>query len=177
MHIIKHFLTITKHRKEVRKLCFRCGLYIRGITHDLSKYSIVEFLEGAIFYNGKTSPITECKKKTGKSEANLHHRGRNPHHAEYWIDNNKPIMMPYQYAVESICDKIAAGKIYQKEKYNDKQPLEYWNKKRKTTIIHYKTKKFFDQVLKDLSIYGEEYILNKKYMQKTYNKICGKSRN
>lgn len=167
-------MAVTSHRRRVRKLCFKCGLYWRGLTHDLSKYTPTEFIEGAIFYNGKVSPITNARNQTGKSLACLHHRGRNPHHTEYWIDNNKPIMMPYQYAVESICDRIAAGKGYQKEKYTNAQPLQYWHKKLETIQVDKRTKDFFERVLTDLSIHGEDYILNKKYMKKTYQEICGK---
>ena len=37
-HPIKHFITITKHRHLVMKLCFKMGLYKQGLLHDLSKY-------------------------------------------------------------------------------------------------------------------------------------------
>lgn len=43
MHPIRHFRTITHHRHLVQKYCFRVGLYWRGLTHDLSKYSPTEF--------------------------------------------------------------------------------------------------------------------------------------
>ena len=140
MHIIKHFITITSHRLKVMNMCFRCGLYWRGLTHDLSKYSPKEFLEGAKYYAGSHSPISECKKKTGKSEAWLHHKGRNPHHPEYWVDSNKPVMMPYQYVVESICDRIAAGKTYKKEKFN--QTCKYCSNKYMYAPLKYFTKVF-----------------------------------
>lgn len=173
MHIIKHFKTITTHRLRVMKRCFQCGLYWRGLTHDLSKYMPTEFIEGAKYYVGNHSPISECRKQTGKSEAWLHHKGRNPHHPEYWIDTKGPVMMPYKYAVESICDKISAGKTYHKGDYNQSEPLNFWYKKLGETPVHKKTADFIEHVLTDLSIHGEKYILNKKYMKKTYEKICG----
>ena len=43
----QHFCTITKHKWLVLGGCFRVGLYWQGITHDLSKYSPVEFWNGA----------------------------------------------------------------------------------------------------------------------------------
>ena len=82
MHIIKHFITITSHRFKVMNMCFKCGLYRRGLVHDLSKYSKTEFLEGAKYYVGTSSPISKCRQETGKSLAWLHHKGRNPHHPE-----------------------------------------------------------------------------------------------
>ena len=56
MHIIKHFVTITRHRFKVCKYCFMAGLYRQGLTHDLSKYSPSEFIAGARFYQGNMSP-------------------------------------------------------------------------------------------------------------------------
>lgn len=56
MHIIKHFITITKHRHKVMRYCFQSGLYKQGILHDLSKYGLLEFKNGAKFYSGKYSP-------------------------------------------------------------------------------------------------------------------------
>jgi len=42
----RHFVTITHHRWLVLKGCFRVGLYVQGLVHDLSKYSPTEFLTG-----------------------------------------------------------------------------------------------------------------------------------
>ena len=44
MHPVKHFKTITRHRHLVCRYCFRLGLWRQGLTHDLSKYSLTEFL-------------------------------------------------------------------------------------------------------------------------------------
>ena len=86
-------------------------------------------------------------------------------------------MMPYKYVVESICDRIAAGKTYKKEEFNQTQPLKYWYANLGFTPIHKQTSEFFEHVLTDLSIHGEKYILNKEYMKTTYNKICGVQKN
>ena len=51
----KHFKTITKHKIKVGQLCFRIGLYKQGILHDMSKYSLCEFLTGARYYQGTKS--------------------------------------------------------------------------------------------------------------------------
>ena len=86
MDVIGHFITITEHRIEVMKYCFKCGLYFQGLTHDLSKYAPVEFLNGARFYQGYRSPNNAERENKGYSEAWLHHKGRNRHHYEYWVD-------------------------------------------------------------------------------------------
>lgn len=42
---LKHFKTITMHKFYVMKYCFKCGIYKRGLLHDLSKYGINEFCQ------------------------------------------------------------------------------------------------------------------------------------
>jgi hypothetical protein len=60
-----HLKTVTKHRREVRKLCFKCGLYWQGLTHDLSKYSPTEFWNGVKFYTGTKSHTAANEKNMG----------------------------------------------------------------------------------------------------------------
>lgn len=90
VHYWKHFKTITKHRWEVCKACFHVGLFKQGLLHDLSKYSPVEFITSAKYYQGNRSPINAEKEDKGYSLAWQHHKGRNPHHWEYWVDNLGP---------------------------------------------------------------------------------------
>ena len=81
-----HFKTITTHKLRVMKYCFRAGLYKQGLLHDLSKYTPVEFLPGVKYYQGNRSPNEMERLEKGYSSAWLHHKGRNRHHLEYWID-------------------------------------------------------------------------------------------
>ena len=62
-----HFLTINKHRLEVMRLCFKCGLIKQGLMHDLSKYSFIEFFSGVKYYQGYRSPIDAEKEDKGYS--------------------------------------------------------------------------------------------------------------
>ena len=66
-HPIKHFLTITKHRNEVIRLCFKAGIGFQGLFHDLSKYSPMEFIPGAKYYLGDQSPNNGEPKDTPKT--------------------------------------------------------------------------------------------------------------
>ena len=111
---VKHFITITKHRHKVIAHCFRAGIGLQGLGHDLSKYSPAEFIPGAKYYQGNRSPIGVCRRVNGYSAAWLHHKGRNKHHIEYWTDRECEVqpLMPYKYAVECVCDKLAATRIY-----------------------------------------------------------------
>ena len=60
--IFSHWKTIRIHRKWARRYCFMAGIPWRGIKHDLSKYSPVEFFESARYWTGTSSPINEAKK-------------------------------------------------------------------------------------------------------------------
>lgn len=56
MKLIKHFITITRHRHNVMRLCFKVGLYKQGLLHDLSKYTPSEFIPGVKYFQGNRSP-------------------------------------------------------------------------------------------------------------------------
>lgn len=156
---LKHFKTVCKHKWEVGKICFKCGLYKQGLLHDISKFSKAEFKTSVKYFQGTSSPIDAEKKEKGYSYVWLHHRGRNQHHWEYWIDNlgtkeNKPAKMPYRYAAEMICDWIGAGKVYLGDKWTQKSPLEYYEKNKPTMIFHPDTQKLIEKLLKDIADYG-----------------------
>ena len=131
MNAWKHFKTITHHRHLVLCGCFRVGLYRQGLLHDLSKYSPTEFRIGARYYQGNRSPNWAERKAIGYSTAWLHHKGRNRHHFEYWVDcipgttTYVALEMPRKYLVEMVMDRIAACKTYHGAAYTDGDPLAY----------------------------------------------------
>ena len=146
--LVGHFSTITAHKIKVGQLCFRCGLYKQGLLHDLSKYSWVEFSAGVKYFQGNRSPI-EKEKET------LHHKGRNKHHWEYWVDMGKNGMqgtaMPVNYVVEMFCDRVTATRIYQKDKYTDQAPYEYYLRGRHRYMMHPDTHQLLETMLKMLA--------------------------
>lgn len=170
-----HLTTITKHRHEVLKLCFKSGLIKQGLKHDLSKYSPIEFFSGVKYYQGYRSPIDAEKEALGYSLAWLHHKGCNKHHFEYWIEKSytsplcfKCLDMPLNYLIEAAIDKIAASKIYQKDKYHDASAYEF--------LINGKDRYFMGKencrrhmlLLKYLKDNGEKKTL--KYYKSLYHK-------
>ena len=162
MKALKHFKTITKHRHAVIRHAFKAGIGFQGLFHDLSKYSPVEFMVGAKYYLGDNSPNDAERDRHGYSKAWLHHKGRNKHHFEYWTDYQPftkkmmPIEMPDKYLVEMFCDRVAASKIYQGEKYNQKHPLEYFLKNKGIRYIHPNTSDRLEELLKMLAEKGED---------------------
>lgn len=163
MKALEHFKTIGEHRKLVRQGCFAVGLYYQGLTHDLSKYMPSEFMVGARYYQGFRSPNNAEREATGYSAAWLHHKGRNKHHYEYWLDysseNGKgivPVRMPDRYLVEMFMDRIAASKTYNKGKYSDDMPLKYYQKGCPEKFIEEHTRKTLEFLLRMLANEGEE---------------------
>lgn len=103
----KHFCTITEHKIMVMRHCFKIGLYRQGLLHDMSKYTPTEFIPGCKYYQGYRSPNNAEREEKGYSAAWLHHKGRNKHHYEYWIDYSlgpvkgmTGMKMPNRYVAE-----------------------------------------------------------------------------
>lgn len=163
MRAWKHFCTITYHKYLVMKGCFAVGLYRQGLLHDMSKYSWTEFRVGAKYYQGTRSPNNAEKEDVGYSSAWLHHKGRNKHHSEYWMDYGFPpdkritgMRMPNKYVVEMFMDRIAACKVYMKETYHNSAPLEYFEKGKSIVILHEESKQLLETMLHMLADKGEK---------------------
>lgn len=157
-----HLRTITAHKLRVMKYCFRAGLYGQGLLHDLSKYGPREFLVGAKYYQGDHSPNEEERLATGVSSAWLHHKGRNRHHLEYWIDYDPHqggvmagMEMPVKYVVEMFCDRVAASQTYLADNYTDASPWEYYKRSADRYLMHEKTRALLEKLLLMLRDEGE----------------------
>lgn len=167
MHPIAHYRTITRHRHLVCRYCMRLGLVYQGLTHDLSKYAPVEFWNGARYYQGTRSPNDMERKATGMSQAWLHHKGRNRHHFEYWVDYvllpegkityaGNP--MPMKYVAEMFCDRIAASRVYLGQDYTDDKPYQYFMEARDDIdgLMHPDTARELEIMLTILKEEGED---------------------
>ena len=163
MKAFAHFCTITKHKKLVLKECFRVGLYKQGLLHDMSKYSWTEFRVGCRYYQGTRSPNNAEREEKGYSSAWLHHKGRNKHHYEYWIDYSLEgpnllagLKMPVRYVVEMFLDRIAASKVYLGDAYTSDAPLAYYENGRADELMHKDTRELLEKLLHMLAEEGEE---------------------
>lgn len=145
------------------KGCFRAGLYWQGIMHDMSKYSPREFFVGCRYYQGYMSPNNAERRDLGYSSAWLHHKGRNKHHLEYWIDYGLPpnqklagMRMPDRYVVEMFIDRVCASKVYQKDAYTQRSAWDYFLKGRTFYTIHPEVEALLAEMLQILAEKGEE---------------------
>ena len=161
-----HFKTVVLHKYLVAQGCFAVGLYRQGILHDLSKFSPTEFMVGARYWQGNRSPNNAERETIGYSSSWLHHKGRNRHHYEYWVDYNLrgeidgqvliPVKMPGRYVVEMLMDRIAASKVYKGDAYTDASALEYYRGGRPELLMHPETAALLEKLLTMLAEKGEK---------------------
>jgi len=158
-----HLHTINHHKWLVTRMCIHVGLIRQGLAHDLSKYSPTEFIPGVHYWQGYRSPINAEKQAVGYSAAWLHHKGRNRHHFEYWIDyapdprdGIRGMKMPKKYVAEMAIDRICASKNYQKKNYTMRSAWEYYRNGRENMIIHPESRFLLEYLLKMTAVRGEE---------------------
>ena len=159
--LFKHLKTVRTHRKWVRKYCFKMGLYWQGLTHDLSKYSLIE-LKICKYYTGKGSPHQVAREKLGYSPSWIHHYHTNKHHHMFWIDEAEtgeiiPMKMPYRFVLESLADMLGASKAYNPENWKPQMLLDYWEQKcLGKRIMHEDSVILLDCLIRQLVLDGEE---------------------
>lgn len=157
-NILKHLNRILKHKFWVFYYCCKLGIPQQGITHDLSKFSWIEFSESIKYFKDGISPIKVSREVNGYSLAWQHHKGRNPHHYEYWTDNYDSgttcIEMPFKYVLELVADYLAAGKTYHGNGFTIKQELEWWNNCKDNLKMHDNTKKLVTRLFEHINDYG-----------------------
>ena len=161
MDFWRHLKTVQRHRHLVRQYCFRLGLYWQGLTHDLSKFSPVEFWAGVKYFQGDRSPNDAQRRDIGYSASWMHHKGRNRHHYEYWTDMNpqthryEPVLMPRRYLAEMVMDRRAACMTYQGKNYHPGAELEYLEKSKERLLLHPETLRQLEYILTMLKDQGE----------------------
>ena len=122
-----------------------------------------------VLYNPQGYAEREDK---GYSAAWLHHKGRNKHHMEYWIDYGVGdgrdgqkthrgicgMKMPIKYVAEMYVDRVSASKNYQRDKFKLDSPLQYYLKGRKYYILNEDTKAMLELLLVMLAVKGEDEV-------------------
>ncbi len=167
-----HLTTVLRHKYYVAQGCFHCGLYYQGLVHDLSKFTPTEFSVGVKYFDGHRSPnAVQRKVNEGCSPSWLHHKGRNRHHYEYWIDygffqqqkvyGNR---MPMRYVIEMVCDRRAACITYQGPDYTPAAPWEHLQFSKEYVIMHRDTKAVLEKCLEVMKDEGEDACF--RYMRK-----------
>ena len=170
----RHFWLVVRHKWYVFLYCAYAGIPWRGFMHDWSKFSPTEFLGSIKYFNGRRSPVGLCRILEGYSPAWLHHKGRNRHHFEFWVDvvsikGELPktpdqwftIPMPYEFALESICDTIGASRAYNGRNFSYEVLYKWWKRSRTAPSMHPKTKRFADFMYETMRAEGNCSVLKK----------------
>ena len=119
--------------------------------------------------------ITICKRQEGYSRAWLHHKGRNKHHTQYWLDFGTKVVapvIPYKYMAEMICDKMSASITYNGKKWTNDSQYEYWKKEKNRIIVNPKVENFLETVFIEVKNNGIDKTLTKKNIKNLYQKYC-----
>ena len=157
-----HLKTVIKHKWLVMCGCFRVGLYWRGLVHDMSKFSWTEFSNSVRYFQGNRSPNNAEREDKGYSESWMHHKGRNRHHFEYWVDYDpvsrtyQPIPVPRKFLAEMVMDRRAACMTYQGKNYKPGAELEYFENSVDRGLMHPQTRQELEYLLKMLKDRGEK---------------------
>lgn len=110
----------------------------------------------------------------------MHHKGRNKHHYEFWQDDfdhgGKALQMPFKYALELICDYLAAGRTYMGNAFTYEGEYKWWlnkfdnkGKPNYKLAMHPQTVLFVDTMLQELKN-GNMNVLKKENAKKIYNR-------
>ena len=106
----------------------------------------------------------------------MHHKGRKKHHYEYWTDYKigapkgtiAPMPMPARYVAEMFCDRLAASQNYNKENFTPQMALDYYLQGKDNMVIHPKSKRQLEGLLRMYVDKGEDYTL--RYIRKMFLK-------
>ena len=157
----RHLKTITRHKWYVMMACFKTGLILQGIMHDLSKYSFTEFFSSAKYFQGDKSPVDAEKIQNGYSLAWQNHKGKNKHHWQYWTDfeNGELIVieMPPKYLAEMLCDWVGAGKAYNKGNWTIDTFKAWYQHDKNNMVLHTVTKSYIELLMNHVKTEEELY--------------------
>ena len=107
---------VFRHKWHVARHCFKHGIYLRGLTHDLSKFLPSEFFPYIRYWTkygekrlkDRHYPVPDDVMQPYKKAVRLH-KQRNDHHPEYWLHETpngelESIDMNEDAIMEMICD-------------------------------------------------------------------------
>ena len=86
---------------------------------------------------------------------------------------DKTPVIPYKYAVEMLCDTLAAGKTYQGKNWTKEYQGKYFAERTDKAWINPKIVKFLQDAYSDVAKDGNiKRVLNSKNVKELYNKNC-----
>jgi hypothetical protein len=164
----KYLRYLLRHKWYVTVECFKVGLYWRGLMHDMSKFSLSEFIPYAKYFYGLGNDIKRGRNSTGYYKptdtgdkafdfAWLLHQKCNRHHWQWWIlpedeGGVKILEIQEPYRTEMLCDWIGAGKAQGKFSPKDDYLYEtriWWKANNSKMQLHPNTREYFRNLLEN----------------------------
>jgi hypothetical protein len=144
--------------------CCKLGIPLKGIIHDLSKFTPSEWFPYVNYFYGnypEWSKMSPAEKSLyfGKTKEDikkvfdlawLYHQKRNRHHWQYWVlqkDDGRlvPLKMPLVYAKEMLADWIGAGLAITGER-----DINIWYEHNKNKIrLHDETRNWIEATISE----------------------------
>lgn len=146
------FKTFLRHKWFVFLECWKAGIPLRGITHDLSKLRPSEFFPYAREFKGDRRTKAEYYDPlaTGNQEfdyAWLLHQKRNKHHWQWWVlpkDSGgfKVLAMDSTSRLEMLCDWRGASRYY-----GGKDVMTWYAENKDKLQLHSETRSWVEEQL------------------------------
>jgi hypothetical protein len=141
---------VARHKVYVGIECLKQGLFVRALTHDISKLLPSEWFPYVDYFYG-----TKEEKKAVKpsfAAAWLKHQHRNDHHHQHWVrakdDGGVQILeMPRDCVLEMLCDWCGAGKAQGFGGWDDTK--KWYARNNHTMKLHPDTRAFVEKFLEE----------------------------
>ena len=80
--------------------------------------------------------------------------------------------MPYKFVAEMLCDKMAAGIIYEGKNWTKEYELQYWLNEKDKVLVNCKIKDLVTDCLTQVAEKGLDEVYTKKNFKELYKKYC-----
>lgn len=151
-HIQYVLITIT-HKWHVFRECCRLGIVWRGITHDLSKFTLAEWIPRVRAMRNRTLLGEDGLVDVSKADDELalcwlQHYRRNSHHWQYWVayldnGNVRALNMPEADRKEMLADWLAVSR-----RPDRMDMLPWYEQNRGNFLLHPATRTWLEKQLK-----------------------------
>lgn len=146
MKHLKYLKYVLRHKWFVALQCFRHGMILRGLFHDMSKFRIKEWFPYSEYFYGSR------KDKNEFDLAWLSHQNINDHHWQRWVlleDSGVEKLLPMskKARLEMICDWYGAGKAITGEGWNNVK--SWYNNNKQNMRLHPETRMWVEEFLNE----------------------------
>jgi len=155
LHDLKYFGYVLKHKAYVFVECLKLGIPLKGLTHDMSKFSKDEW-DGYVRTFISKDKSEETKKLF--DYAWLHHQHINPHHWQFWLQvsglnggGNTVQARPMSdvFIKEMLADWRAMAR-----NFGNDSIYEWYQENKEFMVLHSETRRTLHSLMKFEELYG-----------------------